>query len=85
MKMAEIPPKWTENTVGNGEVARYETTSPLPTIFSKVESLKLQKHKTQGLFGKGLTQISSLSLFTFNFHFFYENALFNSTREVAKC
>ena len=34
-KMAEIPPKWIENTVGKGEVARYEQLLLFPQYFQK--------------------------------------------------
>ena len=42
--------KWVENTVGKGEIARYEQFSN-----SVFERLVLQTRKNQGLFGKGLT------------------------------
>ena len=40
-----------ENTVGKGEIARYEQISPFPSVFKR---LSLQTRKNQGLFGKGL-------------------------------
>ena len=43
--------KQVENTVGKGEIARYEQFLFFP-VFSK--QLVLQTHKNQGLFGKGL-------------------------------
>ena len=41
-----------ENTVGKGEIARYERFLLFPQCFQK---LVLQTRKNQGLFGKGLT------------------------------
>ena len=57
-----------------------------PSVFKR---LKLQTHKTRGLFGKGLTVLLKLVVqpylfYTFTF-FSYEKALFNFTGEVAKC
>ena len=53
-KMAESSLKPVKNTVGNGEIARYEIArSPFPTVFSKGSELRTRKN--QGLFGKGLT------------------------------
>ena len=43
--------KGVENTVGKGEIARYEQCLLFPTVFSR---LVLQARKNQGLFGKGL-------------------------------
>ena len=56
-----------------------------PSVFKR---LKLQTHKTQGLFGKGLTALLKLVVqihFTLSLFFSYEKAPFNCTREVAKC
>ena len=44
--------KWVENTVGKGEIARYEQFL-LFSFFLK--GIVLQTHKNQGLLGKGLT------------------------------
>ena len=46
-------PKWEENTVGKGEIARYEQFLLFPQCFQRHV---LQTHKNQGLFGKGLMQ-----------------------------
>ena len=35
MKLAESYPKWVENTVGNGEIARYEQFLLFPQCFQK--------------------------------------------------
>ena len=42
--------KWVENTVGKGEIARYEQFLLFPLCFQR---LVLQTHQKQGLFGKG--------------------------------
>ena len=52
MKMAESSSKQVENTVGKGEIARYENFSFSHSVF---KSLVLQTRKNQILFGKGLT------------------------------
>ena len=44
--------KRVENTVGKGEIARYEQISLFPTVFSK--DLYCRHVKTRPLFGKGL-------------------------------
>ena len=44
--------KWVENTVGKGEIARYEQFLLFPPNFKR---RTLQTRKNQGLFGKGLT------------------------------
>ena len=44
--------KWVENTVGKGEIARYEHFFPFPTVFSK-DFYSRHEKKKQGLFGKG--------------------------------
>ena len=43
--------KWVENTVGKGEIARYEQFLLFPQFFKR---LVLQTLKNQALFGKGL-------------------------------
>ena len=43
--------KWVENTVGKGEIARYEKFSPFPTVFLK--DLYCRQVKTRACFGKG--------------------------------
>ena len=43
--------KQLENTVGNGEIARYKNFSFSHNVFRRLE---LQTHKNQVLFGKGL-------------------------------
>ena len=43
--------KWIENTVGKGEIARYEQFLLFPKCFQR---LVLQTRKNQRLFGKGL-------------------------------
>ena len=53
MKMAESFSKRVENTVGKGEIARYEQFLLFLLCFQK---LVLQTRKNQGLFGKGLNQ-----------------------------
>ena len=50
--MAEFS-KWVDNTVGKGEIARYEQFLLFPQCFKK--RVVLQTSKNQGLFGKGLT------------------------------
>ena len=45
--------KWVENTVGKGEIARYEQFSFFQSVFKR---LVLQTSKIQGLSGKGLTK-----------------------------
>ena len=45
--------KWVENTVGKGEIARMSNFSFSRSVFKR---LLLQKHKNQGLFGKGLNK-----------------------------
>ena len=35
MKMEESPSKWVKNTVGNGEIARYEQFLLFPLCFQK--------------------------------------------------
>ena len=44
-------PKRVENTVGKGEIARYEQFLLFPYVFKR---LVLQTLKNQALFGKGL-------------------------------
>ena len=51
MKMAQSSSKWIENTVGKGEIARYEQFLLFPQCFQR---LLLQTRKNLGLFGKGL-------------------------------
>ena len=46
--------KRVENTVGKGEIARYEQFLLFPQCFQK--TCTADTEKTQGLFGKGLTQ-----------------------------
>ena len=46
--------KWLENTVGKGEIDRYEQFHLFPQCFRRVV---LQTRKNQGLFGKGLILI----------------------------
>ena len=48
--------KWVENSVGKREIARYEQFLLFPQCFKK--RLLLQTRKNQGLFGKGLREIS---------------------------
>ena len=59
--MAEKFSKRVENTVGKGEVARYQqfllVTSNFSFSHSVFKRLVLQTCKNQGLFGKGLIQI----------------------------
>ena len=47
--------KRVENTVGKGEIARYEQFLLFPQCFKKI--LLLQTRKNQGLFGKGLNWV----------------------------
>ena len=44
--------KWVENSVGKGEIARYEQFLLFPRCLKK---LVLKTRKNHGLFGKGLT------------------------------
>ena len=44
--------KQVENTVGKGEIAHYQKLLISHSVFKR---LVLQRHKNQGLFGKGLT------------------------------
>ena len=53
MKMAEIAPKWLENTVGKGEIACYEQFLLFP-VFSK--DLYCRQVKTRACLGKGLSK-----------------------------
>ena len=46
--MADSFPKWVENTVGKGEIARHEHFSVSHSIFKR---RLLQTRKNQGLFG----------------------------------
>ena len=43
--------KWVENTVGKGEIARYEQFRFFPTVFSK--DLSCRHVKTRACLGKG--------------------------------
>ena len=52
--------KWVANTVGKGEIARYEQFLLFPQCFQR---LLLQTLKNQGLFGKGLTETQSFHRF----------------------
>ena len=56
--MAEIPPKWIENTFGKGEVARYDQLLLFQKCFQK--ELNCRHIKNQGLFWKGLTVLHKL-------------------------
>ena len=47
--------RWIENTVRKGEIARYEQFLLFPQFF---KGLVLQTRKKQGLFGKGLKELS---------------------------
>ena len=51
MQIAESSPKWVENTVGKGEIARTSNFSFSHSVFKRPV---LQTRKNQGLFGKGL-------------------------------
>ena len=53
MKMAESSRKDVENTVGKGEIARYEQFLLFPPCSRR---LVMQTRKNQGLFGKGFIQ-----------------------------
>ena len=46
--------KWVDNTVGKGEIARYEQFLLFSLCFKR---LVLQTRQNQGLFGKGLSAI----------------------------
>ena len=52
--------RWVENIVGKGEIARHEQFLLFPRCFQK---LKLQTHKKQGLFEKGLNPFSQSMIF----------------------
>ena len=56
MKMAEKFSKWVENTVGKGEIARYEQFLLFPLCFQKTCT---QTRKNQALFGKGLIAVAA--------------------------
>ena len=43
MKMAESPSKWVENTIGKGEIARYEQFLLFPKCFQKTCTADTQK------------------------------------------
>ena len=58
--MAKKFTKRVENTVGKGEIAQYEQLLLFPQCFQK---LVQQTHKTQGLFGKGLTLYHTIPTF----------------------
>ena len=49
--------KWVENTVGKGEIARYEQFLLFLQCLQKTCTV-LQTRKNQGLFGKGLKFLS---------------------------
>ena len=53
--MVEISSKWVEDTVGKGEIARYEQFPLFPHCFQR---LLLQTRKHQGLLRKGLNAIN---------------------------
>ena len=53
MKMAGSSPLRLENTVGKGEIARYEQFLLSHSVFKRP---LLQTRKNQGLFGKGLIE-----------------------------
>ena len=61
MKLAENSLEQVENTVGKGEIVRYEQFLLFP-VFSK--DLYLQTRKNQGLFGKGLILYKTTKLLT---------------------
>ena len=52
--------KWVENTVGKGEIARYEQFLLFPRYFQKTCTADT---KNQGLFGKGLTHYHTMPHF----------------------
>ena len=51
--MTKTAQKWLENTVGNGEIARYEQFLLYPQCFSK--DVNCRQVKTRACLGKGLT------------------------------
>ena len=55
LKMAESSQNLVENTVGNGEIARYEQFLLFPQCLKKKNVV--QTRKNRGLFGKGLRLI----------------------------
>ena len=59
MQIAESSPRWVENTVGKGEIARYEQFLFSHSVFKRSV---LQTRKNRGLFGKGLTKAFSTRL-----------------------
>ena len=59
MKMVETSQKKVENTVGKGEIARYNFSFS-HSVFKR---LVLQTRKNQGLFGKGLSPISERKMY----------------------
>ena len=56
MKITESSPNRDKNTVGKGEIARYEQFSFFHSVFKR---LVLQTRKNQGLFGKGLSNVQN--------------------------
>ena len=53
-------PRGVENTVGKGEIARYEQFLLFPQCFQKTNNV-LQIHESQNLFGKGLNASEHIS------------------------
>ena len=51
-----------ENTVGKGEIARYEQFLLFPQFFF-FQRLVLQRRKNRGLYGKGLKGISAYNIY----------------------
>ena len=81
-----------ENIVGKGEITRYEhflLSQFFFFFFFYFKRLKLQTHKNQALFWKGLTVllesvVTPYLYCTFTFFLHCERAVFNCTHEVTK-
>ena len=64
--MSENSPKWIENTLEKEKLLVTSNFS-FPSAFKR---LKLQTHKNQGLFGKGLTVLLKLVILPYLFYTF---------------
>ena len=58
--------KWVENTVGKGEIARYEHFFPFPTVFSKDFYSRHEKKKYTACLGKGEEKVLLTRIFFFS-------------------
>ena len=61
MEITGSSEKRVENTVGKGEIARYEQVLLFPQCFQKTCAADLRKKK-QGFFGRGLNQTTNFEM-----------------------